>query len=699
MLNTEHRSQINGPLQRHIGDSLTPAANAAIAIESQQAVVIGIGTYESGFDMLDNATADAASVAEVLASEYGFTLLPQDAETPLLDSRATVDAIKPVVKESLRQAGPSTRWLFYFAGHGTVVDDVGYLLPAGAVRGDPSTYLPLSWLLDRCRESECAEILVVLDACYSGRALVRSETLDTLAPSDDDLRVRQVIASGNPRQPVLDGGGSGHSIFTQALLDGLQGWSGIHEESGGQVWFARLLDQVAYEVPVRLRERGQSAIAQQPIGGNFVSNSAGRQFLFEPVVPRLPPEIVRDMRSEDAGHRALGLIRLVDTAAPEPPAQALELAVRHLQSGECAGGFWARRDRPLPLIGHTLRYEPSAEVRAQAATTLGELTDPGSDDPLAVDALIAALGDVPGVCRAAAQVLGRLAVPRAAAPLLERLQASDGTLFLDLVAAIGAVGDPATTLEALGESVRRGRLVPFVGPDFPVARTGGLPDRRALARELAERERLQASDSLADTAALTMQGDNRLAFASFLKHKMGDQLRQPGEIHRALAGLPVPLWISGAYDGLLAKALHAQSIVSGIDTRYLVPEHPRVVRLLGALTDPDLVVLKSDYERLREDEENRQLLVSYLRNELRGKVLLLLGHDPESSDFALLVEHILNGHLAGLDGRAFLVWPASGPDHRWDGRLIQPIGDEPLTFVGQLVNALSLPERQVPAQE
>lgn len=638
-------------------------------ITIQQALIIGIDDYGTGFTKLANAGNDAKVIANMLSLEYGFQLLPADIASPLLDQQAKLEKIQQVVKESLQRASASTRWLFYFAGHGIVVDDTGYLIPADAQPGIVDTYLPIPWLLGESLKSTGAEILIILDTCYSGRALVRGEMLDDQTPSADFTRVRQVISSGNPRQPVLDGGGSGHSVFTQALLDGLKGRSGIHE-SDGRVRFMRLLDHLVYEVPGRLREAKLSAAEQQPIGGYFIGNSERREFVFQPIVKRLPPEIVRDLHSEDPSRRVSSLKQLSQVVSPETHAQAVEMAIHHLQSNKFS--------HSMSHVGRLLRYEPAAEVRAQAAATLGDLAAPA-----AIELLIATLVDVPDVCRAAARALGRLADQHAVPALLERLRSADTSLFLDLVGDIGAIAYPPATIEALRESLRRGRLVPFVGPDYPQALTG-LPDRLTITHKLAEHENLAASDSLAQIALGTMRGENRYTFTAFLRDQLDDQLKQPGSIHQALTKLKAPFWISSAYDHLLPKALEANRIISGEDTRYWKANRPTVVQLVGEVAGQrELLVIENDYERLREREGDRRLLVSFLRNELQGKVVLFLGHDPNSPDFGLLVKHILNGHLAGLDVRAFLLWLEAGPDHTWSEYPIRIINQESLEFINQ----------------
>jgi hypothetical protein len=303
---------------------------------------------------------------------------------------------------------------------------------------------------------------------------------------------------------------------------------------------------------------------------------------------------------------------------------------------------------------------------------------------LVVEPLIAALDDDTEVCRAAAEALGKLHAQRAAAPLLERLRHADD-LFLDLADAIGVIGDLTVTTEMLCESLRLGRLVPFVGPDFPHTLTG-LPNRATVARELAQREHLSENESLAEIAVASMRGSpNRYTFTSFLKRRLNDQLIGPGEMHRALAGLGANFWISGTYDTLLPRALGANVLVSGSETRYWQGNRPTVLLLAGDLSRPDsLLVVEDDYEHLRKNEGDRKLLVSYLRNELSGKVVLFLGYDPNSPDFDLLVRYVLNIHLAGVNVRAFLVWPQERQSKMWNQHQIHRIKIDQLDVVHQL---------------
>ncbi|MBU1750124.1 MAG: caspase family protein, partial [Chloroflexi bacterium] len=296
---------------------------------TDRATVVGIDRYPAAFQSLTNALADARAIADLLARDYGFQPWPPGAPV-LTNGAAALVPLQDAIASALYSG--ADRWLFYFAGHGAVIDGIGYLVPADGRFKDPTTYLPLPWLLDVCRASAVDQIAIILDACYSGRALVRGEALDDLSPTVDYRRVRQIVSAGNPRQPVLDGGAGGHSVFTRSVLDALEGRAGVHEPDG-TVRFPRLLDHLALDVPARLWASGASPSEQQPLGGYFQGNTQRRTFDLTPTTPRLPPALVQDTRSEDPTRRQDALRRLARVAGEQPALTdpVVDLGIRHLR--------------------------------------------------------------------------------------------------------------------------------------------------------------------------------------------------------------------------------------------------------------------------------------------------------------------------------------------------------------------------------
>jgi hypothetical protein len=285
---------------------------------------------------------------------------------------------------------------------------------------------------------------------------------------------------------------------------------------------------------------------------------------------------------------------------------------------------------------------------------------------------------------AAAAALGRLHAERAIVPLLTGLSTASDDLFLPFAGALTVLGAPAGLCGILHEALRRERLVPFIGPDFPAALTG-LPDRAELATMLGGPAGGDARPSLAGAAAATVMAGSRHRFTERLMRELVGAGRRPGRIHRALSRLPARLWISAAYDDLLPQALGADTITLGGDTQFWRPQERTLIRLAGDFRHvQSLLVLDEDYRQLRRPEEDRTRLVAFLLHALARRVVLFLGFDPASPDFALLVRHVLNGHLAAADVQAVLVWPEVGPTATWADRPIALLQEDPRLTIDSL---------------
>jgi uncharacterized caspase-like protein len=120
----------------------------------------------------------------------------------------------------------------YYAGHGTFDKDAGtaYWLPVDAQPNENTKWISADDITADLRAMRANHILVIADSCYSGAlsrdAPVRLEPTGNRPRYLDSLRrrgpSRTLLASGG-NEPVSDGGGGAHSVFTDALLKGLMG--------------------------------------------------------------------------------------------------------------------------------------------------------------------------------------------------------------------------------------------------------------------------------------------------------------------------------------------------------------------------------------------------------------------------------------------------------------------------------------------
>jgi hypothetical protein len=197
-------------------------------------VAVGIDEYQY-WPRLRNAVSDARQITELLCQRYGFATVCD----PLLDEKATKEAIELLVEDQLRRELKSDdNLVFYFAGHGTTRTDqvgdekveTGYLVPVeGQVGAEErwSKYVELDSLLKELGKLPARHVLVILDSCHSGIALgasVMSYRSNDRYKADLARRVsRMVITSARGDQVAQDGGPvSGHSLFAGTLIRSLE---------------------------------------------------------------------------------------------------------------------------------------------------------------------------------------------------------------------------------------------------------------------------------------------------------------------------------------------------------------------------------------------------------------------------------------------------------------------------------------------
>jgi len=195
------------------------------------ALVIGNDHY-THWPQLMNAVADASSVAKVLETHYGFQV------TLLKD--ATRGQIMKALNQYRKMLTEKDNLLIYYAGHGHLEQgiDRGYWIPVDAEVNDNSEWLLLPGVTDMLQLMSAKHVLVVADSCFGGK-LTRT-SLAQLKPGLTDearidllktlsqKRVRTAMTSGGVK-PVLDAGGSGHSVFADAFLGVLEDNSSVLE--------------------------------------------------------------------------------------------------------------------------------------------------------------------------------------------------------------------------------------------------------------------------------------------------------------------------------------------------------------------------------------------------------------------------------------------------------------------------------------
>jgi serine/threonine protein kinase len=195
----------------------------------KRAIIVGIDSYQDA--PLSGCVNDATNVADCLSMpEYGF------GSTVILDAEASRAAILRQLHEAAHAEepfGPGSTLLFYFAGHGQVVGQAGYLVTHDAQKWDPGISLA-----DLAQVMESASrvfdhVISILDCCHSGSAFTWANSRP-LASTDVEREVKSVnesrcvLAACRPEESAYekDGRGEFTSILSDALLGDAVDWDG-----------------------------------------------------------------------------------------------------------------------------------------------------------------------------------------------------------------------------------------------------------------------------------------------------------------------------------------------------------------------------------------------------------------------------------------------------------------------------------------
>lgn len=249
-------------------------------------------------------------------------------------------------------------------------------------------------------------------------------------------------------------------------------------------------------------------------------------------------------------------------------------------------------------------------------------------------------------------------------------------------------------LEQLAQKAKEGKLALLVGLDLGEAATG-LPSGVELTRGLTAKFRLPVSDSLATVAQGLKERNQQWRYAGYLEQKLPAG-GEPGPLHEAVASLPVPFFLTAAYDDRLARALEAAGhpanlLIEDDDLSRRKPGCPDLIKLCGDLNRlHTLVVAEDEYADLLLDDDRRDLF-DRAGEWLREKSVLLVGCDPtEGSDFENWLYWEVLKRLGAFGAPSCLVWPDPAADDvaRWADRDVTVIDVEPVVWLESLAAAL-----------
>ncbi len=222
---------------------------------------VGINQYKNSKLNLNYAKPDAKSFSDLM-DEKSSQLFKKIELHTLYDEDATREKILAKLDELASKASQEDVFIFYYAGHGSMVDDKFYFIPTESLRlYDESSLnkeaIEASMLQDRFSRIHALKQLIIMDACQSGGSV---ELLATRGASEEKAIAQlsrsagiHVMASAGSEQFATEFAELGHGLFTYVLIKALQG-EADGAPKDGKVTIYELKSYIDDQVPEMTRK-------------------------------------------------------------------------------------------------------------------------------------------------------------------------------------------------------------------------------------------------------------------------------------------------------------------------------------------------------------------------------------------------------------------------------------------------------------
>ncbi len=254
-----------------------------IAERKRWAFIVGINNYEDDeISGLKYCVKDARDVHGLLLShnKSGYEIDRTRliiSENPLQNDATRLNILRKL-DEFASLTDTDDLLLFYFAGHGVLIDGEAYLIPSDARNGSilRDTVIPVKRIKEIVREAKARQKVLILDACHLGaKILGRSPEISNKALFEnvfDKAEGLAVLASATQDAKAWEDPSFEQGVFTHFLLEGLKG--AAKTTSDRFVTLDELFKFVAAKVN-EWSEKNQKVKAQKPnleqtVTGDFV---------------------------------------------------------------------------------------------------------------------------------------------------------------------------------------------------------------------------------------------------------------------------------------------------------------------------------------------------------------------------------------------------------------------------------------------
>jgi len=194
-------------------------------------MAVGINKYKNTELTLDYAKDDALAFVQSL-SEGCKPLFKEIKTTALYDNNAGKEIFLKKLEEIATQAGPEDVFIFFYAGHGVMIDDKFYFIPFDCVRVQEEESLVKEAIYagdvqERLKKIKALKQLIIMDACQSGGS---TEILSQRGAAGEKAIAQlsrsagvHVMASAGSEQYASEIKQLKHGLFTYVLLEAMKG--------------------------------------------------------------------------------------------------------------------------------------------------------------------------------------------------------------------------------------------------------------------------------------------------------------------------------------------------------------------------------------------------------------------------------------------------------------------------------------------
>jgi WD40 repeat protein len=194
-------------------------------------LAVGINQYKNPRMTLNYAKPDAESFGKIMESN-GAQLYKNLELHTLFDTEASKENILRTLDDLAGKIHQEDVFIFYYAGHGSMVDDQFFFIPSESLRlydlgSLQKEAIEASMLQEKFKNIQALKQMIVMDACQSGGSV---ELLATRGAAEEKAIAQlsrsagiHVMASAGSEQFATEFAELGHGLFTYLLIKALEG--------------------------------------------------------------------------------------------------------------------------------------------------------------------------------------------------------------------------------------------------------------------------------------------------------------------------------------------------------------------------------------------------------------------------------------------------------------------------------------------